>query len=441
MPQDIEQLIKNGKLARLIPSISESKKEERATSCLLATFMIVPDFANVVLSNAGARVARRAKIRCYTEVSFNDKTVEDVRPDGLICISSRGKNWTALVESKVGIAEHDAKQVENYLALARKLGINAVITISNQFATLPTHHPLKVSKAKLRTVDLYHFSWLSIISKAVLLKETEGIDDTEQDYVLRELALYLEDPNSGVSILASMKPGWSDVCNAIHNSVPLANNSPEVCDVISSWHQLLRFLTIQLSKQVSLPVDLHLTRSRAQDAEIHFKSDLDDLIKSKQLCAEFVVPNAASRISVSADFVRRCLNLSMKLESPRDKKRSTACINWLTHQLRDKDLTGLRLNIYWPRRIPITSSSLQEALNDPAVLTPEGVKELPVALEVIKTVDLAVNFRARRKFVEIASSELLGFYEQAGQWLSAWVPKAPKVIKSTSPEEEDAEVE
>jgi hypothetical protein len=32
-------------IARLIPTVADSKKEERVTSCLLASFMAVPDFA------------------------------------------------------------------------------------------------------------------------------------------------------------------------------------------------------------------------------------------------------------------------------------------------------------------------------------------------------------------------------------------------------------
>jgi hypothetical protein len=111
--------------------------------------MVVPAFAREVLSNAGAPVGKRLKIVCYTEVTFktSDKGKKP-RPDGLVVISNGPKNWTALVESKIGNSELTKEQVEEYLDLAKQYGINALITISNQFATTPTHHPVKVGKTK-----------------------------------------------------------------------------------------------------------------------------------------------------------------------------------------------------------------------------------------------------------------------------------------------------
>ena len=46
--------LSSGQPARLIPSISDTKKEERVTSVLLAAFRVVPAFALEVLQDAGA---------------------------------------------------------------------------------------------------------------------------------------------------------------------------------------------------------------------------------------------------------------------------------------------------------------------------------------------------------------------------------------------------
>ncbi len=170
MVAEVISLLARAEIARLMPTVADSKKEERATSCLLASFMVVPAFARDVLSSAGAPVGKRLKIVCYTEVTF--KTTEKgkkPRPDGLIVITNGSKQWTAFVESKIGNANLTQEQIEEYLDLAKQYRINALITISNQFATTPTHHPVKIPKNKLRSVELYHFSWLSLKSKAVLL--------------------------------------------------------------------------------------------------------------------------------------------------------------------------------------------------------------------------------------------------------------------------------
>ncbi len=49
-----------GNQARLFPVLSESKREEKATSILLSVFKIVPDFAKTVLSEAGAKIGKRS---------------------------------------------------------------------------------------------------------------------------------------------------------------------------------------------------------------------------------------------------------------------------------------------------------------------------------------------------------------------------------------------
>ena len=52
------------------PNVADSKKEERATSTLLASFTVVPAFALEVFSQAGAFLGKRSKIKCFTEVTF-----------------------------------------------------------------------------------------------------------------------------------------------------------------------------------------------------------------------------------------------------------------------------------------------------------------------------------------------------------------------------------
>ncbi len=129
-------------------------------------------------------MGKRSKIQCFTEVSFKGDNPKS-RPDGLIIVTTGKKIWSALVESKVGRNELGSDQVEDYLAIAKAQGVDATITISNQFASLPTHHPVKVNKHKLRSTGLFHFSWLSILSKALLLIDGKAIEDVEQAYILK----------------------------------------------------------------------------------------------------------------------------------------------------------------------------------------------------------------------------------------------------------------
>ena len=443
MPVDIvKEIVESGQIARLIPVVADSKKEERATSCLLATFMVVPSFAQEILREVGGPTAKRVKITCYTEVVFKSKGEKKPRPDGLIVVQSGSKTWTAIVESKIGNADLRQDQVETYLDLAKEMRVDAVITISNQFATLPTHHPVPVSKQKLRSVSLYHFSWLSLVSKAILLadsKDVRDIEDHEQGYILDELVRYLRHEASGVTLLTKMGAGWKEVCTDVQQGTTLLKNSSSVEGAVSSWQQLLRYLEIQLSVAISKPVALSLTRTNAKDPERNFASNIDNLIKDHCLRAEFDIPNAAGKLTVSADILRRTINFSMRVDAPKDISRPTASINWLTRQLKSADKLDHLVRVYWPKRIPMTSAPLEQLFEDPSLIVSNGTSEIPSALEVVFVVDLAGKFKGAKTFVEEISSALPRFYKNIGQSLSRWVPKAPKVkdpevIKDIVPE-------
>jgi hypothetical protein len=148
--------LKSGEVARLLPVTVDSNKEARAASILLATLSAVRPFREAILDSIGLRSGKRATLGGYTEVVFaKDSAGGKSRPDGLLMLDTGGgKTWSALVEAKIGKAElePEPEQVERYLALAKASGIDAVITISNQFATIPTHSPVKVFKAAVKGV-------------------------------------------------------------------------------------------------------------------------------------------------------------------------------------------------------------------------------------------------------------------------------------------------
>ncbi|NDL70734.1 hypothetical protein [Vreelandella alkaliphila] len=64
--------LSQGNFARLIPTVSDSKKEERATSILLAALMSVYEFRKAMLHSLQQRVGARTKLEAWTEVVFKD---------------------------------------------------------------------------------------------------------------------------------------------------------------------------------------------------------------------------------------------------------------------------------------------------------------------------------------------------------------------------------
>ncbi|MEQ8314871.1 MAG: hypothetical protein RL839_05370 [Gammaproteobacteria bacterium] len=435
MEEDIKNILASGQVARLIPTVPDSRKEEKAVSSLLACLIMVPDFADEILGDLGAPTGKRAKIECYTEVTFKSTTkTSKLRPDGLIVVRSGNKKWMALVEAKVKNAELSKPQLEDYLDLAKQNGINALITISNQFATSPSHHPIKIQKNKLRSVELYHFSWLSIVSTAFLITDNEDVEDTEQAYLLSELVRYLNHESSGVQSLSQMHSDWGKACEQVQQGAVLAKNSELVANVVTSWQQLSKHLALNLSMAIGEPVSISLPRAREKDAGLNFSEDCGFLEKSNALVTNFLIPAAASRIEFSADFLRKSINISMRLEAPKDKSRATASINWLTRQLKNAKPADAAIRAYWPKRIPMTTASYSEVLDNPEILLPPNVKEIPTALEVSRVLDMSKRFKGKRTFVEDATRYFPLFYKDIGQHLSKWVAKAPRIKEAKKSE-------
>jgi len=427
--------------ARLIPSFSDSEKEQHSTSILLACFRIVPDFAKEILQEIGVSASKRSTVSTYTEIVFkkDNKTDKKSRPDGLIIIKSNNKVWSAIVESKVGNNLLTKQQIEEYLDLAKLNGVNALITISNQFVTIPTHSPVQISKQKIKSTDLFHFSWLSIQTKATLLLRNKIVSDPEQAFILAEFIHYLKDSRSGVSSFTQMSKGWREISINVNKGVKVKKSGSFIEDTISSWQQYSKYLSIRLSELVGQPVYEYISRSRTNDPAVNYEANVKDLTNDFYLDAEFEIPNAASRLHLIADFNRRTISIIMSLNAPQDRKYPQACINWLTRQILGLKDENLDIRANWPRGIT-EMKKLKEALENPTSLVPIGIKSLPRTLDVVEVIDLAGKFGSSKLFVEATTKAILKYYENVGQNLRKWVPKPLKVKKEKTVENPDSPI-
>jgi len=227
-----------GEPARLIPVTADSKKEERATSILLATLMSVDEFRKQMLGSLKVRTGSRTHLHAWTEINLDDgkkareKKNHD-RPDGLLVLNTGQKEWHALVEAKIGNSELSEDQLTHYLKRARDHKIDALITVSNQFVALPTHHPVRVSKTLLRGVDLFHWSWMYVVTQASLLLQEDAIKSDDQRFILEEALRYFNHESSGVTTFDRMNPEWKDVVGKVQSGAPLKKTAEEVENTVS----------------------------------------------------------------------------------------------------------------------------------------------------------------------------------------------------------------
>lgn len=420
----------SGERARLIPVIADTSKEGRITSCTLAAFMSVDEFAKSLLGSIGVRLGKTSKVECFTEIVFNnkDKSASKIRPDGLIVVTTGKKQWSALIEAKIGKAELQPEQVEAYLDLAKEHKIDAVITISNQFSATPTHHPINVKKNKIRSVGLFHWSWTYLITEAVMWVKYHGVTDPDQAYILEELVRYLQHNSSGVLSFDRMNGTWKDVCGAVQNRIPLKKTAPEVLESVASWHQFIRNISLHLGLAIGENVSIFLKKAHRDDANKRLDDDAAQLVSNQILSAEFDIPDAAGRIKLVADTETRSVIASMRLKAPDERATTKGRINWFIGQLKKTSNPDISVRVAWPSRAPDTMAPLTKIREQGVeVLLCENASLKPVAFEVVLTRDLGVKFKGAKTFIQESEPLLLEFYEQAGQYLKEWVAPPPKI--------------
>jgi hypothetical protein len=437
MIADKPEFLKSGELARLIPVVADGSREKRITSVVLAVMTAVPAFARALLASAGKNIGKSAKLQCWTEVVLAGQ--EDVgkdRPDGMIVVSTGRSQWSALVEAKIGNQELVPEQVERYVQLAKAHGVDAVITISNQMVARADHHPIKLPKRLLHKVGLYHWSWMSVLTEAMLLDMGHAIEDSEQQFLLDETIRFLSHDSTGINGLGQMNKEWKDVVTTVRNGGTLAKTTPDVEATISSWHQEQRDLCLIMSRHLGAAVGLRLERKHKDAPQERLKDDCQVLASEMRMCAPLQIPNAAAELEVIVDLQTRTITSSMRLDAPKDKQQTKARVNWLLRQLAKTDNDQIHVRAKWPGRTPDTMESLATLREDATAIQASNPKLAPWAFEVLLVCDLAGKFSGTRSFVENLERVVPEFYDQVGQHLRAWRPAPPK---PRAPE--DAQVE
>lgn len=431
MSQGIPELLKSGERARLIPAVADTSREQRALSILLASLTATHELAKTLLGELGQRVGNRTRINVYTEVTFRScpQGVRN-RPDGLIEVNTGRKVWRALVEAKVGNTEIDANQIQDYLSIARENRIDAVLTISNQFVARPTHSPVALPKKRPKSVELYHWSWMHLLTQAKLLISEGEIESPDQRYLLGEAIRFFESDKSGISGFDQMNQEWKDLVQKVQSGAVPKRDAPEIENTVAAWHQEQRDIGLILSRSLGRQVRIKLKKAHRDDPVKRMHDDCERLVKEFRLHCVFDIPDAASDLDVVVDLRTRNVTCSMSLDAPEDKKKTSARVNWLLRQLKDTNDSDVMIKARWPSRAADTIAKLSDLREDPAVFQTDNQKLAPTRLDAMLVRDLAGKFTGRRTFIEHVERVVPEFYQQVGQHLRAWVPPPPKPKKS-----------
>lgn len=418
----------SGELARLIPVAT--KPELRNTCVTCAMLMAVEEFAEVLLGTLGAPVGKRAKTRIWVEPVFKSvKPDNKDRPDALVIVDNGRREWRALVEAKAKGADLDASQIDRYLDIAKDHGVDAVITISNQFVATPTQSPCDVNRQKLKKVSLFHWSWSYLETEAKIQLSKSAVSDPDQAYILSEYVRYLEHDSAGVSEFEQMGKEWVEACKLYFAKSKLDKKSPLGAAVVSDWDELMRCIALRMSRNLETNVTTILSAKERKDPNSRLEALQNSFVSTGELESRLEVPGAASPISVEADLTRRSVTVSMFVDAPKDKKRASATVTWLLRQLSKTEDGSIMIVAKWPGRTQDACAELTKIREDADVLVGDRNGQIPRAFEIRAVSDLGGKFTQRRNFVPELAGCVIRFYDIVGQHVVPWQAPPPKPKK------------
>jgi hypothetical protein len=423
---DIPTYLTRGERARLFPVLADTSKEGRTASILLACLANVDEFGRSLLATVGQRTGPRTKIETFTEVCFKNQN-DKLRPDGLIVLNTGLRQWKALIEAKVGNSDLELAQVETYLDLARDNDIDALITISNQFAAVPAVHPLQLSSSARQRIELYHWSWMHVLTEASLLLANDDVLDRDQRFVLNEMVRFLTHPSAGVKGFDQMPSAWADLVSSVQAGATPSLNASEIRETVGAWHQVVRDLSLTMSRQLGVEVSPKISREHLRDLDARAKADASRLCEERCLGATLIIPDAASPVEVAADLRARSLSVFMHLRAPEERKGSKARLNWLLRQLEPALAENWHVRLYWLGRSGHTQKSLAGLRDSVDVAVDERAGQVVSSFDVLLVRDVGARFAQRKNFITELETTVLQFYDQVGQHLRAWQATAPKL--------------
>ena len=409
--------------ARLIPLL-KTGDEGALTSIFLSSLKLVKEFKDDIFKEI--KLSRIGYSLYLTEVVFHD--IDDAsRIDGLILVVSKNTIKDAVVfEMKNKNNSLDREQINRYIGLSKKIGIDKMVTISNEFVSDSSQSPVQIKPPK--NFSLYHFSWTYLMTKGQLLlfKNDQNIEDEDQVEIMKEVLHYLEAPTSGVTGYHCMKPGWKTTIEKIGNRIPLKLSDPDLLEAVESWHEEEKDMALLLSRKLGV-----LVKSTNRDKD-SIKLSSKKLINEGYLSGNLSIKNSVSDIKIGLDFEIKSVSMSVKVSPPMDKG-TKARITWLYKQL---DAAKRKNPTVFERieRDLIIEANVKHARQHTKVSWQElhtlfeevNGKEIQ-AFNIVYVNKFGKAFSSNKKFIVTIENMILEYYAGIVQYLTNWNRPAPKL--------------
>ena len=264
--------------------------------------------------------------------------------------------WIAFVEAKVSNNKIDNNQIDRYIDFGKEIGINTIITISNEMVTSPKNSPISTKKK----VHLYHWSWTYLKVIALKLVREDAIADEDHVYILTELRRYMND-HKNLRNYSHMGKDWKEVVTKIrsydHNQ-KIDNSDLKILS--SSYKQEEKDISLQLMDKSNYQVEIDAKTDRGPDIE-------KMLNERKVITTPFIInKNKLCQFSIDIDFIRQEIRCYTKISISKGKAQAqTTALLKILNQAGVATSDDIWVKAVYPRNKSVSSDvSLSTLLSE-----------------------------------------------------------------------------
>ncbi len=373
------------------------KKQERS---LLSVFMrmleLVPWIRGEFFADCGFMAARTSSYESYMEVSYAGKKYPEGRPDGLVYCKRGNTHWAAFIEAKCGNSPIRPEQIQSYAELAAAVDVDAIISISNEFARQPSELPYHVASNKRKKRDIFHFSWSEIKNRLGLYLHDKRLSELEIE-ILKDCLSYFDLDGSGVLSYNQMPKEWLDFVQSAGVGVGFTSKQPGITEVVHGWHQERRDLCSKLMRLVQGPVDLkHALGARADFGQI-LTYDRKELAEKCELSAEFSFKDKPTSLGIRCELQDRKTTALMEFKPPTGKA-AKGTLSWLAKRVANMPNGKTSVIFNWKGKGNQRALRLEDFQNDPDAALSES-KDAPKNITIVRQVHDVRRFKSRKFFI------------------------------------------
>ena len=379
----------------LIPIFKQT--ERRLLSVFVSLLELSPTIRGHFLGFCGYRGgARTSTYKSLMEVSYSGSKYPEVRPDGLVSCKRGSTNWSAYIEAKAERMNIRSEQIQSYIDLAKITGVDAVITISNEFARVPSELPYHLDTKKRGGKAVYHFAWADIRTLLELAKQDLELEPIEVG-LLSECLRFFWDEKSGISTYDAMPQNWPAFVEAASTALGFNANVKGLSEVIHGWEQERRDLCSKLTRESGVLVDIRHSEGVRSTVDERSKADEKNLADNYTLGTKYFYRHTKISLELLVD-LRACrMTAALELPFPSDKG-AKAITSWCSKVLEDFPRSDGSICFDWPGRHNDVLLSMESFLAEPTAVS-DGKKSPPRAIRILISRHGVRNFKNRKKFI------------------------------------------